>query len=130
MTGNLSVYRKCEASLLTKGPSYREPNPINWIKVFQQLKKGVDDCQKTWCNKEQVDRRVLSKWKNRLLHAIKIEIESLKKDSSFPTRTNQILEDEVVKTYLQDFQKSFVITPTDKAGNNVSIVCKKFYLTF
>lgn len=33
-----------------------------------------------------------------------------------------------MKSYLDDFHKKFVITPTDKAGNNFSIVCKKFYV--
>jgi hypothetical protein len=101
VTGNLSVIKNAKLrSLLTKGPSYRESNAINWIKVFQQIKKGVDDCQKTWCKKEQVDPRVLSEWKNRLLHEVKIKIESLRNNYSH-TPPKKVLDDEIVKRYLR-----------------------------
>ena len=35
---------------------------------------------------------------------------------------------EDVKNYLINFQKDFVLVPTDKACNNISIVCKAFYI--
>jgi hypothetical protein len=68
MTGNLNVVanRKLRV-LLSKGPSYREANNIDWGKVYICIKNGVSDYVKTWCNKESVDVRVLSEWKQRLL---------------------------------------------------------------
>ncbi len=39
-----------------------------------------------------------------------------------------VLDDKKVKDYLEEFHEKYVITPTDKAGNNFSIVCKKFYI--
>ena len=33
-----------------------------------------------------------------------------------------------MKTYLQELHKDFVLVPTDKAANNIAIVCKKFYI--
>ena len=39
-----------------------------------------------------------------------------------------MLDNNDVKSYLDDFHHKFVITPTDEAGNNFSIVCKKFYI--
>ena len=33
-----------------------------------------------------------------------------------------------MRNYLKSFHDKYVITPTDKAGNNFSIVCKKFYI--
>ena len=32
------------------------------------------------------------------------------------------------QNYLEYFQKHFVLVPTDKASNNVLIVCKEYYL--
>ena len=32
------------------------------------------------------------------------------------------------KAYLENFHKSFVLVPADKASNNILIVCKKYYL--
>ena len=34
----------------------------------------------------------------------------------------------VVKKYLDIFHKRLVLVPADKAGNNVLIVCKKYYI--
>ena len=33
-----------------------------------------------------------------------------------------------MKAYLEQLQKDFVLVPTDKAGNNIAVVCKKFYI--
>ena len=30
--------------------------------------------------------------------------------------------------YLREFQHKFVLVPTDKAGKNVIVVCRKYYL--
>ena len=84
--------------------------------------------KKNWCAKKKVDTRVLSEWKCRLLKEVKDRIKSVKKNSSFSRRTKKMLDDETVKIYLQDFHDKFVITPTDKAGNKFSIVCKQFYI--
>ena len=40
----------------------------------------------------------------------------------------KVLDDKSVRHYLQNFHDKFVITPTDKANNNFSIVCKTFYI--
>ena len=112
--------------LLSKGPSYREANNIDWGKVFSCIRKGIIDCIKKWCDKEKVDTRILSEWKNRLLFEVKSKIKSLRKHR-FRQRRNT-LDDNDVKSYLADFHSKFVITPTDKACNNFSIICKKFYV--
>ena len=39
-----------------------------------------------------------------------------------------ILRNADVKKSLAELHKDFVIAPIDKASNNVSIVCKKFYI--
>ena len=38
-----------------------------------------------------------------------------------------LLKDENVVAKLKELYKSFVVVPTDKAANNVSIICKKYY---
>ena len=128
MTGNLNVVanRKLRV-LLSKGPSYREANNIDWDKVYICIKNGVSDYVKTWSNKESVDVRVLSEWKQRLLLEVRSRIAILRRQRYYPKR-NKILDNKDVKSYLDLFHQQYVITPTDKAGNNFSIVCKKFYI--
>jgi len=43
-------------------------------------------------------------------------------------RKRRVLDSPKVKAYLKDFQKDFVFVQTDKASNNIAIVCKKFYI--
>jgi len=43
-------------------------------------------------------------------------------------RKNCILANPEVKNYLTRLHQNFVLTPIDKAGNNIAIVCKKFYV--
>ena len=38
------------------------------------------------------------------------------------------LKSPVISKLLEDLQKEFVFVPTDKASNNISVVCKKFYI--
>ena len=39
-----------------------------------------------------------------------------------------VLGKKIVQNYIKDLHKHFVLTPTDKATNNLSIICKKYYL--
>ena len=126
MTGNLEVITNLKLrSLLAKGPSYREANKIDWVKVLVAIKKGITDCQVKWCAREKVDTSYLDEWKCRLFHVVKIKINSLK---ARHRKTFKVLDDKKVKNFLKSFHEKFVITPTDKAGNNFSIVCKKYYI--
>ena len=45
-----------------------------------------------------------------------------------PYKFNSCLKDKEVLDELSKLQEDFVFTPVDKAANNVSIVCKKFYV--
>ena len=38
------------------------------------------------------------------------------------------MKDENVVRYLQDLHNRYVIVPIDKAANNISIICKRFYV--
>ena len=69
----------------------------------------------------------LAEWKSRLLMEVKAKIKVLKKNHR--RESEKVLDNEKVKTFLDQFHQRFVITPTDKAGNNFSIICKKFYIS-
>ncbi len=50
------------------------------------------------------------------------------KISHRPQQTKLILKDENVVRYLEDLHSKYVIVPIDKAANNISIICKRFYV--
>ena len=45
-----------------------------------------------------------------------------------PQQNKQVLKDEGAINCLNDLHKKFVIVPIDKVSNNVSIICKRFYV--
>ena len=42
---------------------------------------------------------------------------------------NVTLSDDMVKNELKLLHDKFVLVPTDKAANNITIVCKKYYIS-
>ena len=87
---------------MTKGPTYREANKIDWKKAFHCIKRGVCEVQQKWCTKEKVAAVVLDEWSSRLLHEVKLQIRALKKrpSVSFHSKPEKILDDDEVKSYL------------------------------
>ena len=60
ITGDLQVIRDAKLrSLVARGPSYREQNPIHW-KVNEGIcRQAVSACKRKWSNREGVDLHVL-----------------------------------------------------------------------
>ena len=45
-----------------------------------------------------------------------------------PKEVKSVLKDPVTKQYLEQLHNAFVMVPIDKASNNISLICKKFYV--
>ena len=133
MTGNLGVISNDKLrSLLTKGPNYREKERINWKKVQECIDIGIDDCISSWAKYEKVDCKVLSEWKISLKDLVKKKIDRIIKYKQLRGYgipiTLKTLNRTDVQSDLADLHNRFVFVPTDKAQNNISIICKKFYI--
>ena len=128
VTGNLGIVgnRKLR-KLLSKGPSYREQNNINWDTNQKIIKKAVRAYKVQWAKKEKVDSRTLDEWECRIIETVQARIDRLRKKGK-NQRKKYVLSDLECKQYLEDFQKRFVLVPADKASNNILVVCKKYYL--
>jgi hypothetical protein len=111
-----------------KGPSYREPRNINWNKVIDCIQHGIKECQINWTNREHLDFKSLNVWSASLMYLVKNKVEKLRHLKRFRLHGKQILNQYHVKEYLASFHKDYVLIPTDKASNNIAIVCKKFYI--
>ena len=121
ITGNLGIIENRKLrKLLTKGPSYREQNNINWDTNQKILKKAIRDYKRQWAKKEKVDSRVLDEWQCKILETVQDKLKTKNKNP----RKKHVLSDETCKNYLKDFQKQFVLVPADKASNNILIVAK------
>lgn len=62
----------------------------------------------------------------KVLEHVKSTVQKLKKKRRKPP--SRILSSPRIKACLADLQKKFVFVQTDKASNNIAIVCKKFYV--
>ena len=64
-----------------------------------------------------------------ILGAIHKKIIKLKKIPKFRKKHKlQILDNPVIRSFLNNLHNDFALVPTDKASNNIAIICKKFYI--
>ena len=130
VTGDLriienSVLRK----LLCKGPNYREPQAVNLKHCRDKIAIGLEVCAHEMGEGEKGFN--LSQWKEIILKKVDSRIAFLKSRERNPISTkkcNPVLKRVEVKEYLDSLHKHFVLVPIDKAANNISIICKRFYV--
>ena len=130
ITGDLRFIRNRKLrSLLQKGPKYREPANVKWLKVLKDVTVGLKNCIDKWAQSEKVETKLTDQWRYKVLYDIKANIRKLsKKETKFSSRRKSILNSQSVKSHLKELQEKFVFVPTDKAGNNIAVICKKFYI--
>ena len=130
ITGRLKIIQNKEIrSLLSKGPKYREPqNILKWGRFFTRLKKTLNECILKWTQQLRIPKTQFLEWKNTFLNAITNRMEkiNLKKKKRFYKKMSFSKPDILLE--LKKLQEKFVFVPTDKAGNNISVICKKFYI--
>ena len=77
--------------------------------------------------KYNLDVEAFDRWKLKVKEKVAEKVRKLKL-SRQPQPTKPILKDEDALVYLKDLQSKYVIVPIDKAANNISIICKRFYV--
>ena len=90
----------------------------------------MDACEeyaRRWAKKEDVEVETLSEWVKSIADVLKRRIRRLKR--SVNTRHESIFCDPDVVRKLFRLNENFVIVPADKASNNYTFVCKKYYVS-
>jgi hypothetical protein len=130
ITGDLKIIENRDLRhLLMKGPNYREPCVINWKKVVDCIKAGVMECQTRWASQENAAPVVLNEWSASLMNLVRNRVHKLKKLNRFRySAKKSILNKPIIKTYLQQLHDRYVFVPTDKASNNIAVICKYYYI--
>ena len=129
ITGDLRIIRNNKLrKLITKGPKYREPTNISWDKAKSSILDGLNETVEHLSNKYGINKVQFSEWKNEILASIDYQINKYKKKFNHQ-KPKSILNDITVKEALENLQHNFVVAPIDKAANNVSFICKRFYAT-
>ena len=127
LTGDLSIVENNSLrKILSKGPKYREPKPLNFGKAREHIVTGLDNCISKWCNKKGLPIDILKDWKHAVLEKVDNRIKSLSSNLKYH-KVNVSLSNEEVKSCLSELQSKYVITPIDKANGNIAFICKCFY---
>jgi hypothetical protein len=111
-----------------KGPGFRERQSVNWKRFMTEFKTSLDECVNKWASTEEQDVSCLNEWKVKVLHDVQNAIKRLNKRRYNQKRKTMILKSPKVMSELAELQKKYVFVPTDKAANNIAVVCKRFYI--
>ena len=128
LTGDLSIIRDVKLrNLIRKGPVFREQNNIDWVVNLKNCKASVSKYVKKWARIASVDRQVLRDWEETVHECIEQRVRCLKQQH-VNRRKKHVLKNRVHLDYLNKLHENYVLVPADKAGNNIIVVCKKYYL--
>ena len=133
ITGDLEIVRSDSLrNILKKGPKYRLPKKIDWNKNRENLAKFIEEYAEKWIGKEKKacqDNSIhvynLQDWKIEVQRLVDKRIENGK--IKINKGWSMYIEGSL-KTELDRLQDLYVITPTDKAQNNIIFTCKPFYV--
>ena len=125
ITGDLSFIKDVRLrTLLSKGLNYRDQAPPSVKAAFNAVKTAVNDYCKILSDRYKKPIVMFTEWKSLILDKVKLQLLNCK-----PFPYNTTLSDGKVLKELSILHDKFVLVPTDKAANNVTIVCKKFYIS-
>ncbi len=115
------------AELCQKGFKYRiGNNKVSWNKISKDIVFSVNLLKVKLSKTVRCDQRELDDWSKLLIKLIKNKIFSLKHKFNLSDFINYNYND--LKNDLLNLHKHFIITTIDKASNNYSFTCKKFYI--
>ena len=98
-------------------------SPSIWILREFSVNKAY---ARRWAKKEDVELDTFSEWIKSIGDVLKRRIRRLK--HSINTRHESIFSDPDVVTELSRLHENFVIVPADRASNNYTFVCKRYYV--
>lgn len=126
-TGNLDIVKNLSLkSLFAFGAKHRLSKSLSWNTVQKEIDEALNKHISSVSSRNNLDAEDFSDWKQRILTLIKHRIFRCKL-KSINKIENGINMKEIEKD-LENLHKNLVIVPVDKASNNFSFICKKFYL--
>ena len=132
VTGDLGIIQnESLRNLLKKGPKYRLPRKINWAENRENILQFLEKYIKKWTGKERkesgdrnLNENCLKNWIEEVLRLVDKRISRGKihnKDHSHYIKG-------IIKDELDKLHTKYVLTPADKAQNNILFTCKPFYV--
>ena len=127
LTGNLDIIKNPELKeLFSYGAKHRLPKSISWQATEKEILESLNQHVVSISKRFHLSTSDFSEWKSRIMTLVKHRIFRLNKN--YQGRVTFNYNNKAIEITLNELQKIFVIAPVDKASNNFSSICKKFYL--
>ena len=129
VTGDLRIIQnKHLRELIQKSPNFREPRTINWKRSRKKIEEGLDICSSRYRTIDpNLTEEDMTPWKTEVLRKVDDKIKILRRKLKFQ-KLDPVLKRPEVIDHLKQLHETFVFVPIDKAGNNIAIICKKYYV--
>ena len=125
-TGNLDIIENIPLRKLMKmGAKFREIPTCTKKQILTKLFFAIDKCAHKLSRRCSRPLQSFENWINSIKKQIKHKLDFLFDKYKYPP---EVLKQTEVEEYLKYIHARFVIVPVDKASNNFSIICKKFYI--
>lgn len=111
--------------MFSRGPNFREPNPVDWNKAKTVIMISLHDNIDTFCEKNSANKAAFAAWESSIEQAINLKIENLQ--PKFHNHSNTIPVLQSSRKASKEIQQTYVIMPIDKASGNIALVCKRIY---
>ena len=130
ITGDLTIIQNGKLrKLISRGPNFRERNPINFSIQKKEVEKGLKKYIEMWSSKKNKSENYWDEWKNEVMKRVEDNIDKVRRTKLKSwVKTEKTLKDTEVAEELKSLQEKYVMVPIDKAANNVGFVCKNYYI--
>ena len=126
-TGNINIVENSELrSIMKFGAKYREQCYIKPQTIVTTINDSLDAFIKSFSARIKTIPSNFKSWKEIIMEKVRYHLRTTKESRQF---TRKVLSQTIVKDYIQQFQKRFVLVPVDKAGNNFAVICRRFYIS-
>ena len=123
-TGNLDIVCNAELRLLMrKGLNFREIPTASKSTVYKSVVSSIDSYIYKTSERSKIPQGNFKPWKLEFLKKVQHRLDKL-----YCYHHNHVLSKQANKNELKKLQDKWVFTSTDKASNNITIVCKKHYM--
>ena len=129
ITGNLDIVQNKELrEIFLKGTKYREPKKMDFKRLSHTIKEAGYQYIGKINNIIQEEQR--EEWIRKFNQVIITEIKQVEHKYSRKGTANleNIMEKSEIKYALKTLQDQYIIVSVDKAPNNYSFICKKYYM--
>ena len=116
---------------MKKGCAYREKRAVNWKEMIKEIDNGLNNLIQIWSEKDTRHSDTFQEWKTTIMKILNSKIQSyIATNREKNCQPHQpILKNKDVQNDLKELHKNYVLVNTDKCDKNVTIICKRFYVS-